>query len=315
MWILKNSKDLLECIKSQKLTFCNSIKTFDFSTLYTTIPHEKLKSRLKTLIQQCFFKRSGERRYKYLVLGKDKPYFVKNHTDSNRKYSEEDIVRMLDFLIDNIFVEFGGRIFQQTIGIPMGTNCAPLLADLFLYSYEADFIQGLLQKKEKKLTQSFNYSFRYIDDVLSLNNCRFIDYVHLMYPNELEIKDTTDTVKTASYLDLFLFIDSGGRLNSKLYDKRDDFAFSIVNFPFLSSNIPASPAYGVYISQLIRYARACVQYSDFLERGQLLSQKLLSQGYVKPKLESSLRKFYVRHHELVDHYGISVSQMTTDMFL
>ena len=315
MWILKNSKDLLECIKSRNVSFCNSIKTFDFSTLYTTIPHEKLKSRLKSLIQQCFFKRSGERRYKYLVIGKDKSYFVKNHTDSNRKYSEEDIVRMLDFLIDNIFVEFGGRIFQQTIGIPMGTNCAPLLADLFLYSYEADFIQGLLKKKEKKLAQSFNYSFRYIDDVLSLNNARFIDYVHHIYPNELEIKDTTDTVKSASYLDLFLCIDNEGRLNSKLYDKRDDFDFPIVNFPFLSSNIPASSAYGVYISQLIRYARACVKYSDFLERGQLLSQKLLSQGYAKPRLESSLRKFYGRHHELVNHYGISVSRMTMDMFV
>ena len=165
------------------------------------------------------------------------------------------------------------------------------------------------------MAQSFNYSFRYIDDVLSLNNARYIDYVHHIYPNELEIKDTTDTVKSASYLDLFLCIDNEGRLNSKLYDKRDDFDFPIVNFPFLSSNIPASPAYGVYISQLIRYARACVKYSDFLERGQLLSQKLLSQGYTKPRLESSLRKFYGRHHELVDHYGISVSRMTIDMFV
>ena len=129
-----------------------------------------------------------------------------------------------------------------------------------------------------------------------------------------KLKTPQTQINSASYLDLFLFIDSGGRLNSKLYDKRDDFAFPIVNFPFLSSNIPASPAYGVYISQLIRYARACVQYSDFLERGQLLSQKLLSQGYVKPRLESSLRKFYGRHHELVDHYGISVSQMTVDIF-
>ena len=134
--------------------------------------------------------------------------------------------------------------------------------------------------------------------------------MHLIYTNELEIKDTTDTEKSASYLDLFLYIDNGGRLNSKLYDKRDDFDFPIVNFPFLSSNIPASPAYGVYISQLIRYARACVQYSDFLEKGQLLSQKLLSPGYVKPSLQSSLRKFY----GLIDHYGISVSQMTIDMF-
>ena len=79
---------------------------------------------------------------------------------------------MLKFVIDNIhvFVIFGGRVFQQTVGIPMGTSCAPLLADLLLYSYEADFIQGLLKKNEKKLARSFNFTFRYVDDVLSLNN-------------------------------------------------------------------------------------------------------------------------------------------------
>ena len=77
---------------------------------------------------------------------------------------------MHEFLIDNIFVFFGGRVFQQTVGIPMGTNCAPLLADLFLYSYEANFIQGLLKKNEKKLARSLNFTFRYIDDVFSLNN-------------------------------------------------------------------------------------------------------------------------------------------------
>jgi hypothetical protein len=72
---------------------------------------------------------------------------------------------MLEFLIDNTFVIFGGRVFQQTVGIPMGTNCAPLPADLFLYSYEVDFIQGFLKKNEKKLARSFNFTFRYIDDV------------------------------------------------------------------------------------------------------------------------------------------------------
>ena len=74
----------------------------------------------------------------------------KNHSDSTKKFSETDIINMLKFVIDNIhvFVIFGGRVFQQTVGIPMGTSCAPLLADLFLYSYEADFIQGLLKKNE-----------------------------------------------------------------------------------------------------------------------------------------------------------------------
>ena len=78
-------------------------------------------------------------------------------------------------MIDNIFVIFDRRVFQQTVGIPVGINSAPLLADLFLYSYEADFIQELLKKNEKNLTQSFNFTFRYIDDVLSLNNSRFGD--------------------------------------------------------------------------------------------------------------------------------------------
>ena len=113
---------------------------------------------------------------------------------------------MLNFLIDNIFVQFGGRVFQQ-VGIPMGTYCAPLLADLFLHSYEAEFLQSLLDRKEHRLALSFNLTFRYIDDVLSLNNSRFGDFLHLIYPQELEIKDTTESRRSASYLDLYLEID------------------------------------------------------------------------------------------------------------
>jgi len=93
-------------------------------------------------------------------------YFVKDPTNCKTKYTEDDIVNMINFLSDNILIEFGGRILQQTVGIPMGTSCAPFLADLFLYSYEAEFIKELL-KGEKKLAMSFNYTFLYIDDVLS----------------------------------------------------------------------------------------------------------------------------------------------------
>ena len=109
---------------------------------------------------------------------------------------------MPDFLIDKIFVMFVGRVFQQSVGIPMRTNCTPLLADLFLYSYEADFIHSLLQRKEKKLAQSFGFTFRYIDDILSLNNSKFGDYVDHICLFELEIKDNTETERSASYLDL-----------------------------------------------------------------------------------------------------------------
>ena len=87
-----------------------------------------------------------------------------------------------------------------------------------------------------------------------------------------------------------------------------------MNFPFICSNIPAASAYGVYISQLIRYSRACGSYQNTLDRGLLLIRKLLNQGYLLVKLKSSSRKLYGRHNELVDRYGISVSQMTADMF-
>jgi len=91
----------------------------------------------------------------------------------------------------------------------MGTNCDPLLVDLFFYSYE----------NVRTLARSFNFTFSYID-VLSLNNSKFGDIVDRIYPIELEIKDTTDTDRSASYLDVHLGIDSEGRLRTHLYDKK-----------------------------------------------------------------------------------------------
>ena len=96
-----------------------------------------------------------------------------------------------------------------------------------------------------------------------------------MYPAELAIKDMTESNTSASFLDLLLSIESDGHLGISLYDKRDDFNFHIINFPFLSRNIQSSPAYDIFISQLIRYARACSSYECFILRAARLSSKLL----------------------------------------
>jgi len=100
----------------------------------------------------------------------------------------------------------------------------------------------------------------------------------------------------------------------KVPKSADDFNFPIVNVPFICSNIPAAPAYEVYIFQLIWYSRDCGYYYDFLDRGLLLTGKLLNQGYLVVKLKSSLRKFYDHHHDFINCDGISVQQRTTDMF-
>ena len=170
-------------------------------------------------------------------------------------------------------------------------------------------VHPLLKKNRTKLPRPFNFTFFFIYDILLLNNYRFRDFVYRIYPMEIEIKDTTDTDRFASYLDQQLEIDMEGRLRAKFYDKSDDFNFPTVNFPFICSKITASSAYGVCISQLIRYSRACGSY-----RGLMLKRKLLNQGFLLVKLKSSLRKFYIHHHNQVNHYGTSVSQMTTDIF-
>ena len=281
MWILKNSKELLDHLNLQISTLSQTSSPSIFRPFYATIPNQKLKSRLATIMRNSFIHKNENRRYKYLVLGRKGPYFVREHCDSKSKYTEEDIIRMLEFLVDNIFVVFAGKVFQQIIGIPMGTNCAPLLADICLYSYEAEFIQSLLSTGRKRLASQFNLTYRYIDDVLSINNPDFENYLGQMYPPELEIKGTTESNTSASYFDLLLSIGRDGQLRTSLYDKRDDFNFHITNFPFLRSNIPSLPAYGVFISQLTQYARASSSYECFILKAVRLSNKLLGQGYVK----------------------------------
>ena len=134
---------------------------------------------------------------------------------------------MLEFLVDNIFLFFAEKAFQQIVGIPTDTNCASLLADIFPYPYEVEFIQSLLWARKKQLPSQFNFTYWYIDDLLSINP-DFENYLDQMYPAELEIKDTTDSNTSTSYMDLLLSIRRDDQLRTSLYDKRGDF-----NFPFL----------------------------------------------------------------------------------
>ena len=118
----------------------------------------------------------------------------------------------------------------------------------------------------------------------------------------------------ADYLYLTFIIDSGGKLSTRLYDKRDDFGFHIVNFPFLSSNIPSGPSYGVCISQLIRYARCCSHYDDFRYRHKCVVDGLLSQGYIAWRIEKSFKKFNGRYQDISERYQRLVKVMVNDSF-
>ena len=133
-----------------------------------------------------------------------------------------------------------------------GTNCAPLVADLFLFCYERTFMLSL----------SDNSTSRYLDDLLNIDNPYFEQMVGQIYPTELQLNKASSSNTEAPFLNLNLSI-TNSIASSKSYDKRDDFNFEIVNFPFLDGDVPRSTSYGVYISRLIRFARVCSNNDDF----------------------------------------------------
>ena len=136
----------------------------------------------------------------------------------------------------------------------MGTYCAPLVADLFLFCYERDFMLSLSDDNQADIIEAFNPTSRYLDDLLNIDSSYFEQMVGQIYPTELQLNKANSSDTEAPFLDLNLSV-TNGIVSSKIYDKRDDFNFEIVNFPFLDGDVPRSPSYGVYISQLIRFAR------------------------------------------------------------
>ena len=146
------------------------------------------------------------------------------------------------------------------------------------------------------VARRFTGNWRFIDDLFSPNNPYFHRYKDYIYPEELE-----STVLETSYLDL-KFENINGTYKISLYDKCDDFSFEIVNYPWLDSNIPSSPAYGVYISRLVAFGRACDDYTDFSLRHRVLVYKLIKQGYVKSRLKSKFYQFFEKYKNLISKY-------------
>ena len=281
-----------------------SLSTYDFSTLYTTLPHNLIKDKLIDLIERTF-QREGS---PYLACNDRNAFFTSEKPKKYHAWSCQNVCDALTFLLDNIFVRFGTKLYGQVDGIPMGTNCAPLVADLFLFCYERDFMMSLSDDKQADVIDAFNTTSRYLDDILNINNVYFDNMVSQIYPSELQLNKANASDTEVAFLDLHLSI-SNDIVSTKIYDKRDDFDFEIVNFPFLDGDVPRSTSYGVYISQLIRFARASSYVADFNTRNRLLTQKLLKQGYRYHKLRKTFSKFYRRYYDLISKFQVGLKYL------
>ena len=162
--------------------------------------------------------------------------------------SFQKVCKAPTFLLDNVYIRSGSKLYSQIVGIPIGT---PLVAGLFLFCYERDFMLSLSEDIQSDIIEAFNSTSRYLDKLLNIDNNFFDSMVNRIYPLELQLNRANVSDTEASFLDLHLSI-LDGFFKTQIYDKRDDFDFDIVNFSFLDGNVPRSTSYGVYISQHIR---------------------------------------------------------------
>ena len=171
----------------------------------------------------------------------------------------------------------------------------------------------MVKTMKQDITKAIQFSntFRYIDDLFSANNVDFGNYISAIYSSELELKDTSTSSTEVCYLDTNIKTGDNTPFRISIYDKREDFAFRIVNCPHMdsASNIPANPAHGVYISQLVRYARICTSKVDFINRLRGLSLRLRQPGFETNLLQKSFNKFFSRHGLIVEKYGTALREM------
>ena len=192
------------------------------------------------------------------------------------------------------------------MGVPVGADCAPLVAGPFLFCCRGNFMLSLSDDGWSGVIEAFNSASRCLDGLLGIDNTFFDSMVHRIYPSGLLLDKANVSDTEASFLDLHLSI-SDGFVKTKIFDKWDGLGFSVV-FPFLDGDVPRSASCGVCVSRLVRFARVSGRVDGFGARSGVLTAKLLRQGYGCRGLRRAFSEFYRRHFYLVS--GCSVGLKT-----
>ena len=294
-WVIENSAPVIEKLsKINSKKNAKDISTYDFSTLYTKLPHDDLINNLNKVVDFAFQggneKKDGNR--KYLTV-RGSSTFRSKKKYGNSSFTKQEIKLLTKHLIKETYFQVGNLLFKQCIGIPMGIDPAPFWANLHLYSYECDFVTGLMASDKIRARKSL-HATRFIDDECNLNDGgEFGRSFHLIYPNELELK-CEHQGSHATFLDLEINI-VNGIFVYKIFDKRDNFPFFIIRMPDLSGNIPLHVFYGSVMSEFLRIARSTLLYADFLPVASNLVKRMISQGGSKIRILNQISKAISRH--------------------
>ena len=292
-WVIQSSTPVLETLdKINSRNNAKVVSSFDFSTLYTKIPHAKLFDELFGIIK-FIFKGVASTEISINKLGI--PRWTKKTRSSRSSYDKDKIMKAVKYLLDNCYFKFGNRLFRQIVGIPMGSDPAPYFANLFLYRYESTWLNKI-KKDNNILARKFGQIYRFIDDLLAVNDGgEFERYHSQIYPQELELKKENTTNVETSFLELKINI-LDRRFHTRLYDKRDAFGFHICRLPFKGSNIPRRMFYASTCTEILRICRATSNLCDTVQSVKSLITRMYKQGATEKSLKISLTKSLNKHH-------------------
>ena len=268
----------MEMSNSSQNTKHKCISTWDFSTLYTKIPHDQLINNVSSFINDIF-KCVKDKNYITCPKGIKGAYFNKSRNNTNRCFNKEQLVEAVKCIINNAYIMYHDVLYRQVIGVPMGTNCAPYLANIYLHHYEYEYLKLLVRQGDIQTAKMLANTFRYQDDCVALND-RGLFAVHYekIYPREMVLNATNISRDKCTFLDLKVSIYHGKFIYGS-FDKRDNFNFHVVNFPNLKGNVPKMQSYGVYTSQLVRFCDINVSSKGFLKDVEKMNKCLLNQGF------------------------------------
>jgi hypothetical protein len=246
------------------------------------------------LIHKLF---TGPAKGQHLAIGKDKAYFTKD--TKTRTYDMLATVTLMEDVIDNAYVLFGNTVYRQQVGVPMGSACSPMMADLTLTVMEHRYMITANSRRQSEL----KHVWRYIDDILAINCSDFEHIAKEIYPPEMILKRADNPRKSmVPFLDLHINRQSIDNID--LYDKTRDFNFDVVKFTNITANIPPNTIYDVFHSQLVRISRIIKITGIWHMRVFELAKACISVGAMKDKLIDKLARFMRSHDNLLWKYGI-----------
>ena len=309
-WVIQNNRPVTERIdKINNAKKAKTVRTFDFSTLYTKIPHHLLKGALEDIVDFCFS--GGNSNGVYVLNGK--AFWRIPKRGDYRTYTQKKVKDVLSYVIKNAYFQINNKVFQQVIGIPMGSDPAPFIANLFLYFYENKFLDKL-KTEDLPRARRLRHVFRFIDDLIAMNDDdEFSKIYKEIYPEEMVLKPENEDPQSSSYLDLQIDVDEN-IFDFKLFDKRDAFSFSVVRMPYLQSNMPSKMFYSTISAEILRICRATYKYTNFLLSCKKLIIRMIKQGAKPLGIKNVVCKMIKRHTSDFDKFFKSPESITLDLF-